>query len=1075
MYIFFIIFLFLSPLCAQNYLQPEVLLAENDLSSQYVNCLAFDTKGYLWVGTQSGLNRYDGYRFMQFQASRSGQFTLNDQQIKVIRTDLHGNVWILSEGGLLRQDQRTGEIISYSITAQDSANIGDLNVKDIYVGQDGEVWALADNMLISMNSAQIRYFSIPIDRQGGVITTCLLADGNGNIWVGTTAGLLFFDRLQQAFTEFMPQNSQGLLSDPQVNCLFLDADNGLWIGTRNGLSRFDPVDYDFDVYLPDNNGKFQPSNDIQYIRQDPEGRLILLSAAGLHSFDISDGSFAGIAVTSDKKLTSVAMDAFGTIWCGTTRGILKIRLSKLAVRNFTSRDIGFRLSDDRIAAMAVGTGNNVYIGFANNTFDIADLTKQTRENFETLDGSRLINFYPFRDQGFIVLSEHELEIIVNGQTRRSSFSAKYPFVKNSLLQESSLTCLLDDGTASLWLGTTSGLQLIRFDSARHRAIHSFSFGSQSLNIGQVYDIESDTDNNLWLGTANGLIMYDPKHGSFYRYTPYDKTLLNTEHKKVYTILAESPDLFLIGTSRGAYRFDVPSREFTAIIDDPFFLKSSVRALAVDNTRNVWVGTGTGLYYVILNTGSSKFFDQREGLINYAYSAICKSKDGLIFLGGQHGLSVIDPNKMKQVSTISRVVITGMRIIGNEPPDDLIFIHVPDTLVLPWFRKPFKIDFSSINLSRPEFNRYRYSFGKSEREPVWHPIGSQNYVILNQLSPGNYRFMVSEDDALSAGANTTTTLLISIESPKWRSKIALILYAVAGILFIAFAARLLARQFFNLSKENEQREMYSRQIMLQKEELSLKNKSITDSINYAKRIQTAMLPPNRLFKAIFPSSFVLYLPKDIVSGDFYWINKLHDKIFVAAVDCTGHGVPGAFMSIIGFELFRKITNIEGLSRPSDILNRLNEDFHVIFKDVDNVVLRDGMDVAFCSIDKKNMILEFAGAFNPLYLIRENKITEIKGDRYAIGLDETNFMDQTFKNHLIPIQQGDIIYLFSDGFADQFGGSDGKKYKYRRFRHLLLNLHHLSMERQHEILENNVIEWRGNQEQVDDILVIGILIG
>jgi serine phosphatase RsbU (regulator of sigma subunit) len=335
-------------------------------------------------------------------------------------------------------------------------------------------------------------------------------------------------------------------------------------------------------------------------------------------------------------------------------------------------------------------------------------------------------------------------------------------------------------------------------------------------------------------------------------------------------------------------------------------------------------------------------------------------------------------------------------------------------------------------------------------------------------------MVSEADALSAGDANATSLLISVASPKWRSKTALVLYIITGMLFIALILRVLTRQFFNLSKENAQREMFARQIMLQKEELSLKNKSITDSINYAKRIQTAMLPPNRLFKSIFPSSFVLYLPKDIVSGDFYWINKLNDKIYVAAVDCTGHGVPGAFMSIIGFELFRKITNIEGLSRPSDILNRLNEDFHVIFKDVDNVVLRDGMDVAFCSIDKKNMILEFAGAFNPLYLIRDNKITEIKGDRYAIGLDETNFMDQTFKNHLIPIQQGDIIYIFSDGFADQFGGTDGKKYKYRRFRHLLLNLHHLSMERQHEILENNVIEWRGNQEQVDDILVIGIKI-
>jgi serine phosphatase RsbU (regulator of sigma subunit) len=322
--------------------------------------------------------------------------------------------------------------------------------------------------------------------------------------------------------------------------------------------------------------------------------------------------------------------------------------------------------------------------------------------------------------------------------------------------------------------------------------------------------------------------------------------------------------------------------------------------------------------------------------------------------------------------------------------------------------------------------------------------------------------------------TNAKILLVVDAPFWRSRGMLMIYIILVSSLIFLVILFWIRQVFNLSRENQEREMFGKQIMLQKEELSLKNKSITDSINYAKRIQTAMLPPYKLFKSIFPSSFILFMPKDIVSGDFYWVNKLKDKIFISAVDCTGHGVPGAFMSIIGFELFRRITNIEGLSRPSDILNRLNEDFHVIFKDTENVVLRDGMDVAFCSIDKKNMILEFAGAFNPLYLIRDNKITEIKGDRFAIGLDETNFKEQTFKNHIIPIQNGDIFYIFSDGFADQFGGPDGKKYKYRRFRHLLLTLHQLPMEKQHEILENNVIEWRGDQEQVDDILVMGIKI-
>ena len=193
--------------------------------------------------------------------------------------------------------------------------------------------------------------------------------------------------------------------------------------------------------------------------------------------------------------------------------------------------------------------------------------------------------------------------------------------------------------------------------------------------------------------------------------------------------------------------------------------------------------------------------------------------------------------------------------------------------------------------------------------------------------------------------------------------------------------------------------------------------------------------------------------------------------VSAVDCTGHGVPGAFMSIIGFDLFRRITN-EGVDKPSDILNKLNEGFQTIFKDGEKITLRDGMDLALCSIDKQERVLEFAGAFNPLYIVRDNSISEIKGDRLSIGLSEEEQGKESFTNHVIPIKNNDNIYLFTDGYVDQFGGPEGKKYKYRRFRHLLLTLHHLPMEKQFYFLKKSIIEWKGNLDQVDDILVIGI---
>jgi ligand-binding sensor domain-containing protein/serine phosphatase RsbU (regulator of sigma subunit) len=1060
-YILIFILQLIRPLEGQSYLPPELVPVVNGSSLQQVNSLLFDNTGYLWTATQTELNRYDGYNFVQFPLLKNGQRLPGDQQIKSIRKDNKGNLWILAGEGLSRIFPETGDISYYPVYQSDNQTSHKFSPRDIYPGNDGSVWVLSDSLLISVKPGQAnRYYQVPKPLQkSGFVTTCLLPDINGNIWIGTTEGILFFDRQQRSFTEFMQESAQGLLTDHSVNCMFLDANNTLWIGTKNGLNRFDQVDYDFEGYFPGGKASRQPANSISSIGQTPEGGLIIATADGLYSYDEAKNIFSKITQAAEGAINIFTIDSYGVIWGGASTGILKIRISRLPLRNYSTHSKGIALPADRITAMSDGTGNELFVGYEDNSFDVFDPVNGTRKNFKTLDNSKIMGFYPFNETEYIALSEHELEIYNPRQSARSKLSSRYQFIKKDLLLENSLNCLLNDGPV-LWIGTSVGLQKVSLDSARHVVIDALHYDNQSIEIGQVFDIEKDLNGKLWLATDQGLLYYDPDHGNFYLLTPYDKTLLNTEHKKVYTIVPESSGVFLIGTSMGVYHFDVSSREF--------------KALTMDHSGNIWICSGNGLFVLIHNSESVLFFDQREGLVNSSYAAVCSGGNGKIYLGGDKGLSEINPDTILSPAGNFRVMITGFRFIENEPQNDLVYNTISDTLFLPWKRKPVRIDVASANLSRPEINRYRYTIEKSGEEAIWHSMGSQNYIILDHLNPGKYIFHVTGTDAITVGNNPVTSLVIIVEGPKWRSRTALIIYFIVGILFVLLVFRLIARRFFNLSRENQEREMFAHQIMLQKEELTLKNKSITDSINYAKRIQTAMLPPYRLFKSVFPSSFVLYMPKDIVSGDFYWINKLGDKIFVSAVDCTGHGVPGAFMSIIGFELFRKITNIEGLSRPSDILNRLNEDFHVIFKDVDNVVLRDGMDVAFCSIDKKNMILEFAGAFNPLYLIRDNKITEIKGDRFAIGLDETNFKEQTFKNHLIPIQQGDIIYIFSDGFADQFGGPDGKKYKYRRFRHLLLNLHRLPMDKQHEILENNVMEWRGQQEQVDDILVIGIKI-
>ncbi len=396
----------------------------------------------------------------------------------------------------------------------------------------------------------------------------------------------------------------------------------------------------------------------------------------------------------------------------------------------------------------------------------------------------------------------------------------------------------------------------------------------------------------------------------------------------------------------------------------------------------------------------------------------------------------------------------------------------DSIVLPYNFSYLKIDFAIPPDDVVNATHFKYALIQHEKKINWVNLGQKSYIILTSVKPGYNRLLISAYTSGYAAETDRIELKLMVETHFLVSVYAIILYIITFMVVFFVFFRSQTRALRNLTRQFRERERIAEQLMNQKEELALKNKNITDSINYAQRIQSALMPSEKQFKSFFPDSFILHIPRDIVSGDFYWINEVKDNIFIAAVDCTGHGVPGAFVSIIGFELFRKITNIEGIKKPSDILNSLNEDFHEVFRDVEDISLKDGMDIAFCSINKKTKRLEFAGAFNPLYLIRENSIIEVKGDRNSVGLDQPDNTGYEFTNHTIQLQTGDIIYIFSDGFADQFGGPEGKKYKYRRFRHLLLALHHLPLKRQHDYLYKSIMEWKGDLDQVDDILVIGI---
>ncbi|OFX55426.1 MAG: hypothetical protein A2046_12455 [Bacteroidetes bacterium GWA2_30_7] len=266
---------------------------------------------------------------------------------------------------------------------------------------------------------------------------------------------------------------------------------------------------------------------------------------------------------------------------------------------------------------------------------------------------------------------------------------------------------------------------------------------------------------------------------------------------------------------------------------------------------------------------------------------------------------------------------------------------------------------------------------------------------------------------------------------------------------------------------------------QRDIISFQKKEITDSINYALRIQQAILPPDNIVNQLLPNNFIFYQPKDIVCGDFYFVDKINDTVIFAVVDCTGHGVPGALMSVIGFSLLNQAVKANKILKPSEILKYLDIGVNDTLRQSDfESGVSDGMDLAICTVTNlrntsETFELQYAGAYNSLIYVKNNELFEIKADKFPIGCNPNGEADN-FTNHVVSLNKGNCIYLYSDGYADQFGGTLGKKFKYKPLKEMLLLHHKSDVLEQKRIIENTFIKWKEGFDQVDDVLIMGVKI-
>ncbi len=376
----------------------------------------------------------------------------------------------------------------------------------------------------------------------------------------------------------------------------------------------------------------------------------------------------------------------------------------------------------------------------------------------------------------------------------------------------------------------------------------------------------------------------------------------------------------------------------------------------------------------------------------------------------------------------------------------------------------------------------YSYKLEGFDNQWSTWSYETKAIYTNITEGEYTFWVKARN-IYLEESIPAKITIIIHPPWYRTIWAYISYVILAIMMIVIIIKLYTRKLEadkrRLEKIVEER---TQEIVRQKNEIEeknkvieQKNKDITDSIYYAKRIQDSILPPLSVLDNCNVEVGIYYKPKDIVSGDFYFIRNLrhYNILIIAAADCTGHGVPGAFMSMLGASLLSEMITKPEIQHTDQVLNELRDGIINSLNQEGKIgETRDGMDIALIALDYKNYKLEFSGANNPLYFIRNGDLIEYKADKMPVGLYERN--NELFSRHELDVKTGDVLYIFSDGFADQFGGDKGKKYLYKRFKEFLLSIHHLPMKDQVSQLNQEALSWRGEIEQIDDQLVIGIRI-
>ncbi len=961
---------------------------ENGLPDNTVFAFAKDKLGRLLIGTNNGLTVMNGIRIDTVTIAQG----LTHEAIHSLHVAKNGTIWVGTRKGVCTL---SGLKITPFLGDTNLLNSTVLNIRE---GADGGIWfCTVQHGLFRFEGGKLKQFSVESGLLRNYVYDAMPQQG-GKAWIFGYDGLYH--------TQGDTAKLQTVAEVPKGTSFYTyqrDRSGNIWIGTSRGVLKFKDNSY---TLLNESNGLV--NNDIWKILQDREGNLWFGSKVnGVSKLNSERFKLFGLDSLTKQDVNAVLKDSKSRVWLGTKKGLVLWGDNKVQ-RVFKFSD---GLSTEIVNDLKEDVSGNIFIA--------------TNYGLTIYDGKKL----------------------------------KAIESPDEILNEC-YTILLED--SNVWVGTKGGVA--RYENGKLEAVkEATTFRREVFHVCKLED-------GIWFAYEDGLLHYD---GKTFRQLKAKDGFTDGRTRSVIN----GPDGHLwFGNTDGVFKWD--GKKLTRFDQNNGLMANGVNSLIFDTKGNLWVGQSKGLCKMTFSGDSLQSvirYSREQGFLGLDCNtnSIMIDEDGVLWVGTSNGLISFDPRLdkgeyHKPLTRINEVKLYSQSVNWQLFTDSLTDTGLPRNLELDYDKNHLTFVFTGVSLTTPESINYIYFLKGFDDE--WSPVSNNNEATYANLPPGSYTFMVRSGYGNEIWDNEAVEFSFTIKPPFYRTTWFYILIGLiaAGIAYSYYAIR---RANVKITAQNAFIEGQKGEIEKKKDEIEKKNREMTDSINYASTIQSAILPSDELWFKLLPDSFVFFQPKDIVSGDFYWLESRDSEVFFSAVDCTGHGVPGALMSIIGNNGLNQAVNEHRLMNPAEILNYLSVSVNEsLRKSERSNYVKDGMDLAFCRLNLQTRVLHYAGAYNPLVIIRNGELMVTKADRLAIGSMDN--VEKSFINHELQLQPGDCVYVYSDGYADQFGGPLGKKLKSAPMLNKLAEISSLPMTKQGNELRKFFLEWKGQLEQVDDICIIGV---